>query len=397
MTNWHPITVRQEPIRRWVNHPSPIWHRSSGQLGLSAARAQSSIVSQVQRECPNKPARWSATGTARLATQFLVVSIQSFKTWTQIMISLMTLSTSCFHGKMTMTGLPQSRISQSPPCSGVAESFSPSSNLTPMTFVTTWTTIVSSTEWTMHQEAQMSHKKHLKPGSWRSGMSLQAATSQRCPQKRCEINLQRLLTTFTSTPACLQTAAIKLLFASNHSMEPLLFKVNKWAQCESALTPLKRIWRNADQNGNTLQSCWNPSRIKLQQIVRNVPSKRAKRLTMAWCWPSVHHTHIWNATECWSMSLSTSSIKKPSQDAAAQCSGQKKTQTENCPSHKRNQNETKFTPNDSRGNDRLPSKFLWHPRSGLATRFAKGYRLLTLNGLFNRFVVTGTGTDSKNE
>ena len=36
-----------------------------------------------------------------------------------------------------------------------------------------------------------------------------------------------------------------------------------------------------------------------------------------------------------------------------------------------------------------------HP--GLATRFAKGYRLLTLNRLFNRFVVTGTGTDSKNE
>jgi len=36
-------------------------------------------------------------------------------------------------------------------------------------------------------------------------------------------------------------------------------------------------------------------------------------------------------------------------------------------------------------------------RPGLATRFAKGYRLLTLNRLFNRFVVTGTGTDSKNE
>jgi len=34
---------------------------------------------------------------------------------------------------------------------------------------------------------------------------------------------------------------------------------------------------------------------------------------------------------------------------------------------------------------------------GLATRFAKGCRLLTLNRSFNRFVVTGTGTDSKNE
>jgi len=36
-------------------------------------------------------------------------------------------------------------------------------------------------------------------------------------------------------------------------------------------------------------------------------------------------------------------------------------------------------------------------QTGLATRFAKGCRLLTLNRLFNRFVVTGTGTDSKNE
>jgi len=47
----------------------------------------------------------------------------------------------------------------------------------------------------------------------------------------------------------------------------------------------------------------------------------------------------------------------------------------------------------------LPSHWhsIFYSQSGLATRFAKGYRLLTLNRLFNRFVVTGTGTDSKNE